>query len=193
MLFIFLRIFWPYHLNVAAEIETLQTRQRFSNLLLSHFGESVWVASVPVLSWQEPAPGVVFCCVVHLLQGSTCCAFKRWYSVYLGSTRWFWTSVFYGVTVAFLSSLTSLPILLWHQQGIFIHSTAAHRIFLFFGPFSVNLEMVVCENPSRSADSEILRPVRLTPTTIPRSSHLNPLSSPFWCSVWTSASRLHHI
>ncbi len=24
-------------------------------------------------------------------------------------------------------------------------------------------------------------------------SHLNPLSSPFWCSVWTSASRLHHI
>ncbi len=24
-------------------------------------------------------------------------------------------------------------------------------------------------------------------------SHLNPLSSPFWCSDWTSASRLHHI
>ncbi len=27
---------------------------------------------------------------------------------------------------------------LWHQQGIFIHTTAAHWIFLFFGPFSVN-------------------------------------------------------
>ncbi len=24
-------------------------------------------------------------------------------------------------------------------------------------------------------------------------SHLNPLSFPFWCSVWTSTSRLHHI
>ncbi len=31
--------FWPYHLNVAAEIETHQTRQSFSNLLLSNFGE----------------------------------------------------------------------------------------------------------------------------------------------------------
>ncbi len=33
--------FWPYHLNVAAEIETHQTRHHFSNLLLSHFGEPV--------------------------------------------------------------------------------------------------------------------------------------------------------
>ncbi len=33
--------FWPYHLNVAAEIETHQTRQRFSNLLLSNFGDPV--------------------------------------------------------------------------------------------------------------------------------------------------------
>jgi len=31
--------FWPYHLNVSAEIETRQTRQCFSNLLLSNFGE----------------------------------------------------------------------------------------------------------------------------------------------------------
>jgi len=33
--------FWPYHLKVAAAIETHQTRQRFSNLLLSNFGEPV--------------------------------------------------------------------------------------------------------------------------------------------------------
>ncbi len=37
--------FWPYHLNVAAEIETHQTRQRFSNLLLSNFGEPVWIVA----------------------------------------------------------------------------------------------------------------------------------------------------
>ncbi len=35
--------FWPYHLNVAAEIETRQIRQRFSILLLSNFGEPVWI------------------------------------------------------------------------------------------------------------------------------------------------------
>ncbi len=49
--------------------------------------------------------------------------------------------------------------------------------FLFFRPFSVNLEMVVCENPSRSAVCEILRSVRLTPTTIPRSK---PIKSSFF-------------
>ncbi len=32
--------FWPYHLNVAAEIETHQTRQRFSNLLFFQFWEA---------------------------------------------------------------------------------------------------------------------------------------------------------
>ncbi len=37
--------FWPYHLNVAAEIETHQTRQRFSNLLLSNFGEPVRIVA----------------------------------------------------------------------------------------------------------------------------------------------------
>ncbi len=39
------------------------------------------------------------------------------------------------------------------------------------------LEMDVCENPSRSAVSEILRPARLAPTTIPRSMSLK---SPFF-------------
>ncbi len=37
--------FWPYHLNIAAEIETHQTMQCFSNLLLSNFVEPVWIVS----------------------------------------------------------------------------------------------------------------------------------------------------
>ncbi len=70
--------FWPYHLNVAAVIETRQTRQRFSNLLWSNFGEPVWiVASVLlVLSWQERHPVWSSAAVAHLLQGSMCCAFR---------------------------------------------------------------------------------------------------------------------
>ncbi len=37
--------FWLYHLNVTAEIETHQTRQRFSNLLLPNFGEPMWIVA----------------------------------------------------------------------------------------------------------------------------------------------------
>ncbi len=37
--------FWPYHLNVVVEIGTRQTRQRFYNLLLSNFGEPVWIVA----------------------------------------------------------------------------------------------------------------------------------------------------
>ncbi len=37
--------FWPYNLNGAAEIETHQTRQCFSNLLLSNFSEPVWIVA----------------------------------------------------------------------------------------------------------------------------------------------------
>ncbi len=77
MLSCFYAKFWPYHLNVAAEIETHQTRQRFSNLYFSNFGEPVRiVASFPVLSWQERHPVWSSAAEAHLLQGSTCCAFR---------------------------------------------------------------------------------------------------------------------
>ncbi len=55
--------FWSYHLNIAAEIKTHQTRQSFFNLLLSGFGESVWIVSSVSCSYLTgAAPGVVFCC-----------------------------------------------------------------------------------------------------------------------------------
>ncbi len=55
--------FWPYHLNVAAEIETHQTRQRCSNLLLFNLGEPVWIVSSVSCSYLTgAAPSVVFCC-----------------------------------------------------------------------------------------------------------------------------------
>ncbi len=55
-------------MNVAAEIKTHQTRQRFSNLLLSNFGEPVRI--VASVSPQSSTA------VDHMLQGSTCCAFR---------------------------------------------------------------------------------------------------------------------
>ncbi len=37
---------WPYHLNVTAEIETNQTRQPISNILLFNFGEpKQWIVA----------------------------------------------------------------------------------------------------------------------------------------------------
>jgi len=54
-------------------------------------------------------------------------------------------------------------------------------------------EMFKCENPTRSAVSEILRPARLAPTPYHIQSHLNHLNSSFWCSVSTSADRLDHV
>ncbi len=66
------------NLNVTAEIETHQTRQRFSNLLLSNFGDPVQiVASVFLfLADRSGTPVWPSGAVAHLLQVSTCCAFR---------------------------------------------------------------------------------------------------------------------
>lgn len=60
---------------------------------------------------------------------------------------------------------------LWHQQGIL--QLIGHIFFFFFlAPFTVNFEMAVHENLSRSASSEILRLSPLAPTTLSRSKSL---------------------
>ncbi len=75
----------------------------------------------------------------HLLQGSTCCVFKD------GRRVAIW------VTVVFLSSLTSLSILLWpltSTRHFRPHNCRSLDIFLFFGPFSVNPRDGLCvKNP----------------------------------------------
>ncbi len=67
--------FWSYHLNVAAEIKTHQTRQRFS-IFYCPILVSLCELYFPVLSWQERHPVWSSAAVAHLLQGSTCCAFR---------------------------------------------------------------------------------------------------------------------
>ncbi len=98
------------------------------------------------------------------------------------------------VTVAFLSSITSLSILLWHQQGIFGHTTAAHWIFSLFRTILCKplrwlcMKIPVDQQFFKYSDQPVWhqQPYHVQ-------SHLNPLSSSFWCSFWTSASRLHLI
>ncbi len=126
--------FWPYHLNVAAEIETHQTRQRFYNLLLSSFGESVWiVVSVSCSYLTGATPGVVFCCCSPSSSGFDVLCVQRWYSAHLGCNEWLFE------LLVFRSFLTSLPILLWpltSTRHFCPHNCRSY--FLFFGPFSVN-------------------------------------------------------
>ncbi len=77
------------HLNVAAEIKTHQTRQRFYNLLLSSFDESVWIVSSVCCSYLTgAAPGVVFCCWSPSASGFDVLCVQRWYSADLGCNEW---------------------------------------------------------------------------------------------------------
>ncbi len=77
--------FWPYHLK----IKTHQTRQRFSNLILSNFGDPVWiVVSVTCFYLTGAAPGVVFCCWSPSASGFDVLCVQRWYSAYLGCNEW---------------------------------------------------------------------------------------------------------
>ncbi len=128
----------------------------------------------PVVSWQERHPVWSSAAEAHLLQGSTCCAFRKGILhtlvVTMGYLSYFCLSVISNQSAH--SPLTSDI-----NKAFPSTQLPLTGYFLFFGPFSVNLEMVVHENPSRSADFEILRPARLAPTTIPRSKSLK---SPFF-------------
>ncbi len=120
--------FWPYHLNVTVEIEIHQTRQCFPIFycpILVSLCELLPLFSV--LSWPERHPVWSSAAVAHLLQGSMCCAemvfCKSWLKLLI-----FW------VTVDFLSSLSSLSILLWpltstrHFRSLDIFSFLNHSL-----------------------------------------------------------------
>ncbi len=115
----------------------------------------------PVLSWQERHPVWSSAAGAHLLQGSMCCVFRDGvlYTLVVTSRYLSYCCLSVNSNQSAHSPLTSTRHFHPHLTGY----------FLFFRPFSVNLEMVVCENPSRSAVCEILRPALLAPTTIPRS------------------------
>ncbi len=77
MLSCFYTKLWPFHLNVAAEIETHQTRQRFPIFYCPVLVSLCELYPLfPVLIWQERHPVWSSAAVDHLLQGSMCCAFR---------------------------------------------------------------------------------------------------------------------
>ncbi len=164
-----LRQILTLHLNVAAEIET---RQCFSNLLLSSFGDPVWIVSSVCCSYlTETAPGVVFCCCSASASGFMCCVFRddilQTLVVTSGYLSYYCLSIISNQSVH--SPLTS-------TRHFHPHNCRSLDIFYFSDHSLQTLEMVVCENPSRSAVSEILRPVRLHQQPF----HVQSLKSPFF-------------
>jgi len=98
--------FWPYHLNIGAEIESHPTWQRFSNLLLSNFDEHLQtIASVCCSDRRDTR--CVFCCC-----SMSACRFNfNVLSEMLFCRPCLEQMV--RVSVAFLSAQTSHAFLLW--------------------------------------------------------------------------------
>jgi len=155
---------WHYHLNVAADIENHQTRHCFSNLLLSNFAEPVWIVSSVSSSYLT----------------ALCWAFRN--ALLQRSLLTIWD------TVAFLSAYHS-PLTPGINKAFSPTELPLSGYFLFFGPFFVTVVMVLCENL-------FLKKLKYSDQHVwyKQLCHVqrlkNPLSSPFWCSVWTSADHL---
>ncbi len=95
-----------------------------------NFGDPVWiVVSVSCSYLTGAAPGVVFCCWSPSASGFDVLCVQRWYSAYLGCNEWLFELL---LPFYYLYSVCPFSSDLWHQQGIFIHTTAAHWIFSLF-------------------------------------------------------------
>lgn len=89
---------------------------------------------------------VVFCCCSLFASRISMMFVQRWCPAYI-----WWL---------FAAFLSFLPILLWHQQGLFSHTATAHKIFSTFKALSVNLrDGCTWSSQQISVVSEIPSPV----------------------------------
>ncbi len=110
----------------------------------------------------------------HLLQGSMCCVFRDGILHTLVVTSGYLS---YCCLSIISNQSAHSPLTSDINKAFSSTQLPLTGYFLFFRSFSVNLEMVVCENPSRSASVWNTQTSRLAPTTIPRSKSLK---SPFF-------------
>ncbi len=105
-------------------------------------------------------------CSLHLLQGSTCCVFRDGFLHTL------------VVTSGYLS---------YYCRSIIFNQSAHSTLTSDINKAFTSLKIPVDQQFLKYSDQPVCHQ-----QTFHVQSHLNPLSSQFWCSVWTS-SCLHHI
>ncbi len=127
----------------------------------------------PVLSWQERHPVWSSDAVAHLLQGSTCCVFRdgilHTLVVTSGYLSYCCLSIISNQSCPFSSEL-------WYQQGIFVHTTAAHWIFSLF-------RTILCNPRDGCAWKSQLLKKKITWCTWDRSLHLMYAAECRWSSL----------
>ncbi len=124
------------HLNVAAEIETHQTRQRFSNLQSSDFGDPVWIVSSVCCSYLTGAAPVWSSAAgAHLFQGSRCCVFRDGILQILVVTSGYLS---YCCLSIISNQSAHSPLISDINKAFSSTQLLLTGYFLFFGPFSVN-------------------------------------------------------
>ncbi len=128
--------FWPYHLNVAAEVETHQTRQRFS-IFYCPIMVSLCELYPPcaVLSWQERHPVWSSAAGAHLLQGSMCCVFRDGVLQILVITSGYLS---YCCLSIISNQSAHSPLTSDINKAFSSTQLPLTGYFLFFRPFSVN-------------------------------------------------------
>ncbi len=125
--------FWLYHLNVAAEIETHQTGNVFPIFycpILVSLCELY--PPCPVLIWQERHPVWFSAAVAHLLQGSTCCAFRD------GILHTLVGYLIYCCLSIISNQSAHFPLTSDTNKAFSSTQLQLTGYFLCFGPFSVN-------------------------------------------------------
>ncbi len=170
-----LRQILTLHLNVGAEIKTHQTRQRFT-IFCCPVLVSLCELYPPcaVLIWQERHPVWSSAAGVHLLQGSMCCVFRDGILQILVVTSGYLS---YCCLSIISNQSVHSPLTSDINKAFSSTQLPLTGYFLFFRSFSVTLEMVVCENPSRISSFWNTQTSPSAPTTIPRSESLK---SPFF-------------
>jgi len=154
--------------NIWMSQQKLRLRQRFSNPLLSSFGEPVWIVSSCSCSQLTGMTAVCFfcCCCLSPSSFNELCV-QTCSSADLSCSKWLFELLLPFCQLKSVWPFTSDLIKAFSPTELPLTG-----FFILFCPFSVNPKQVVCENPSRSAVSEILRPARLAPTTILSSKSL---------------------